>query len=115
MIIQNRYRDPFINFGFNKQTTISVIDTDIVLYQDEIYKENDYTINIIATGAVVVSRKLNKIVFKLTNTGVYNVRVEVTREFDKVELTSNIVVVNVLTTADSNIVTADSNIILASG
>ena len=90
MIIQNRYRNPFINFGFNKQSFSGLINTDIVLYQDEIYKDVDYTINIIATGAVIVSRKLNKIVFQIATAGTYSVTVEVTREFDKVELTSNI-------------------------
>ena len=95
MIVQNRYPDPFIDFGYNSQSKIVNINDVITIDQETIYDTNIYNITLIAVGAVILSQTLNKIVFTIPKSGTYNISVEVVRGTETRILTSNILTLDV--------------------
>jgi hypothetical protein len=115
MIVQNRYPDPFIDFGFNSQFKEVNIGDVITIDQETIYNKDVYSITLIADGASIISQDLNMIVFTLTDSGTFPVTVEVVRGAETRILTSNTLTLKVLTKASSGTILASSGVILASG
>jgi len=116
MIYQNRNKEPFINFGFNKLSFNSFIDTEITIWQEVIYNKNYYDISISAIGGSILENNYNKAIVTYSTLGSYNIEVTISEKEKRIVLESNTLTINIgLPTADSNVITADSATILASG
>lgn len=70
---QQLNKEPFIHFGFNKQSLNASVGEEVIIWQDRIYNADIYNISINSTGASQVSSTLNKFVLTYTMAGTYNV------------------------------------------
>lgn len=97
MIKEIREQEPFIHFGFNKQTITAYTNQDVIVWQDKIYIK-DYDENITSVGATVVSAGLNKTVLQFSTAGNYTITFSVQdkdKTFTKVSNVLNIEVVDI--------------------
>ena len=114
MIFQTRYPTPKIDFGFNRQSIEVQPDDVVIVFQDNIYDNDLYTIELLSPDAQIVSvlkDSLNEIRFKVTDVGIYDVIVTITR--GNVVLTSNTIQLKISITTDTTLVTSDTTLITA--
>ena len=70
MIKETREKEPFIHFGFNRQTIIARVGIPIILWQDSIFKADEYTEPfILAPSAYVTKVSINKYELNFTSLG----------------------------------------------
>lgn len=70
MIKEIRDKEPFIHFGFNRQTIIARVGIPIILWQDTIFKSDEYTDPfILAPSAYITKVSVNKYELNFTTLG----------------------------------------------
>lgn len=70
MIKEIRDKEPFIHFGFNRQTIIARVGIPIILWQDAIFKEDEFPFTFLsAPRAVITKVSVNKYELNFTTLG----------------------------------------------
>lgn len=95
MIKEIREQEPFIHFGFNRQSIIAYTNMDVIVWQDKIYI-NDYDENITSSGATVVSSGLNKSVLNFDTAGSYTITFSVQDKDKTITKVSNVLNIEVV-------------------
>ena len=95
MIKEIREKEPFIHFGFNRQTIIARVGIPIVLWQDTIFKADEITEPFVqAPSAFITKISNNKYELNFTTLGQKNCQFTTVGTGSKV-LTSNEIVASV--------------------
>ena len=96
MIVELRYKKPFINFGFNRVTKTAIIGEDIDVYLNTLYNEVSYP-NRVLTAVDAIVTKVNDYHYKLTyNTvGSKTIVLDVQDDPKDITLTSNILSIEI--------------------
>lgn len=96
MILENREKQPFIHFGFNRQTIETHIGIPVTLWQDTLYKVDEISEPFVqAPSSITTKKSLNQYELKFTTLGTKNCQFTTITEGSKI-LESNEIIVEVV-------------------
>lgn len=115
MIKEIREKIPFIHFGFNRQTIIARVGIPIRLWQDNLYKDGEYTNpSIQATNGITTKISNNE--YSIIFSSIGSKTCKLTTKFKGIDLESNVITANVeaITLGATDIFLDNENITLNS-
>lgn len=94
MIKEIRQQEPFIHFGFNKQSVNAYVGQEVVIWQDRIYID-DYDFGLISIGSSLVSQSTNKTVLTFDTAGNYTITANISDRDKTFTKQSNVLNINI--------------------
>lgn len=95
MIVETRQQEPFIHFGFNKQSITVATGEDVTIWQDKIYIDS-YDNAFTSVGATLKLETINKVVVTYGTVGSYTFRYNISDKDKTFTKVSNLLTVNVV-------------------